>query len=189
MDRYRQGTRLGHRPGLLSRRKRKSSLAGSVMKEVRLIMKRCKLLSLTVFVVLVSSCATREQAGLSDQTTEIDAQTRLLLEKINSAGAYKVPDLGLRKEYNYAKTAQDVEPFRHVKPHKEHFLLQMEYTGPGRGIPEPEDVNTVKIGFIGPIMSTVSVATGGKSHEEALGIKMVQGPRLAIEQDNAAGGE
>ncbi len=37
-------------------------------------------------------------------------------------------------------------------------------------------------------MSTVSVATGGKSHEENLGIKMLQGAQLAIEQANAAGG-
>ena len=46
----------------------------------------------------------------------------------------------------------------------------------------------MKIGFIGPIMSTVSVATGGKSHEEALGIKMLQGAQLAIEEANARGG-
>ena len=45
-----------------------------------------------------------------------------------------------------------------------------------------------KIGFIGPIMSTVSVATGGKSHEEALGVPMLQGARLAIEEWNAKGG-
>ncbi len=52
----------------------------------------------------------------------------------------------------------------------------MEYTGPGRAIPEPPmDLKTVKIGFIGPIMSTVSVATGGKSHEEALGIRCCRG--------------
>jgi ABC-type branched-subunit amino acid transport system substrate-binding protein len=37
-------------------------------------------------------------------------------------------------------------------------------------------------------MATVSVATGGKSHEEPLGIKMLQGSRLAIEQANARGG-
>ena len=46
----------------------------------------------------------------------------------------------------------------------------------------------MKIGFIGPIMSTVSVATGGKSHEEALGIQMLQGAKLAIEEWNARGG-
>jgi len=119
---------------------------------------------------------------------EIDAATLEVLEKINSVDAYEVPDLGLRKDKNYAHTSHDVEPFRHVKPYKEHFLLQLEYTGPGRAKPEPKHVKTVKLGFIGPIMSTVSVATGGKSHEEALGIKMLQGARLAIEQANARGG-
>ncbi len=37
-------------------------------------------------------------------------------------------------------------------------------------------------------MSTVSVATGGKSHEEVLGIKMLEGAKLAIEEWNARGG-
>jgi ABC-type branched-subunit amino acid transport system substrate-binding protein len=64
----------------------------------------------------------------------------------------------------------------------------MEYTGPGRAIPEPEDLESVKIGFIGPIMSTVSVATGGMSHEEPLGIQMLRGARLAVEEANAGGG-
>ena len=111
-----------------------------------------------------------------------------VLKKINSVDAYEVPDLGIKKDTNYAHTAADVEPFGGVKPYKEHFLEQMEYTGPGRAIPEPENLDSVKIGFIGPIMSTVSVATGGKSHEEQLGIKMLQGARLAMEQANARGG-
>ena len=64
----------------------------------------------------------------------------------------------------------------------------MEYAGAGRGKPEPEQLDTVKIGFIGPIMPTVSVATGGKSHEEALGVTMLQGSQLAIEEWNARGG-
>ncbi|KPK49816.1 MAG: hypothetical protein AMK72_03620 [Planctomycetes bacterium SM23_25] len=121
-------------------------------------------------------------------SVEVDDGTRKLLEKINSVSAYEVPDLGLRKDTNYAYTPPDVEPFRHVRPFKEHFLTQLEYTGPGRARPEPEHVDSVKIGFIGPIMATVSVATGGKSHEEALGIKMLQGSRLAIEEANAQGG-
>ena len=64
----------------------------------------------------------------------------------------------------------------------------MEYTGPGRAIPEPEHLETVKIGFIGPIRPTVSVATGGRSHEEALGTEDAPGRQLAIEQANARGG-
>ena len=119
---------------------------------------------------------------------EVPPETAEVLAKIGAANAYQVPDFGLRVDEKYANTAQDLEPFRHVEPHKRHFLVQMEYTGAGRTIPEPQDVNTVKIGFIGPITSTVSVATGGKSHAEALGIKMLQGSQLAIEQANARGG-
>jgi branched-chain amino acid transport system substrate-binding protein len=118
-----------------------------------------------------------------------DPQVLEVLRKSSSASAYEVPDLGVKKDTNYAHTAADVEPFSGTKPFKEHFLEQMEYTGPGRALPEPgPELKTVKIGFIGPIMSTVSVATGGKSHEEPLGIKMLQGARLAIEQANARGG-
>lgn len=104
-------------------------------------------------------------------------------------GPYELPDLPLRTNLNYASSANDVEPFGSVRPHKEHFLIQMEYTGPGRAIPEPEDVKTVKIGFLGPIEPTVSVATGGGSHnEETLGRLMLKGAQLAIEQANGAGG-
>ena len=113
---------------------------------------------------------------------------RDVLDKINSAGPHRVPDLELRQHETYAEGAGEVNPFRHVKPYKTHFLRQMEYTGPGRAIAEPKDLKSIKIGFIGPIESTVSVATGGKSHEEELGRKMLKGARLAIEHANARGG-
>lgn len=118
----------------------------------------------------------------------IDAGTAEVLRRVDAAGAYGVPDIRLKQEQNYAATPVDVEPYGAVKPYKEHFLLQMEYAGSGRGVPEPRNVKTVKIGFIGPILSTVSVATGGKSHEEALGVKMRQGAQLAVEEANAKGG-
>jgi ABC-type branched-subunit amino acid transport system substrate-binding protein len=119
----------------------------------------------------------------------IDSDTAEVLRRINAVGPYDIPDLRLRRDQNFANTPADIEPYGAIKPYKEHFLLQMEYAGPGRAIPEPgSDLKSVKIGFIGPIMSTVSVATGGKSHEEALGIKMLQGARLAVEQANARGG-
>ena len=119
---------------------------------------------------------------------EIDAEMQTIIDKINSVNAYQVPDIGLRKDDNYARTPDDIEPFGAVVPYKRHFLEQLEYTGPGRAIPEPESVDTVKLGFIGPITATVSVATGGKSHEEALGVQMLRGTRLAIEEANARGG-
>ena len=116
-------------------------------------------------------------------------ETQEILRRINNLGPNDVPDLRLKREQNYAKTSSDVEPFGGVKPYKEHFLVQIEYTGPGRAEPEPGlELKKVSIGFIGPIMATVSVATGGKSHEEVLGKKMLQGAQLAIEQANARGG-
>lgn len=151
-------------------------------------MKRYLILINLVFVSGFMSCAGPQDQDIQSADIRIDAGTRQVLDKINSASAYQVPELGLKKDENYAKTSQEFEPFRHVKPYKEYFLVQLEYTGPGRAKPEPEHVDTVKLGFIGPIMSTVSVATGGKSHEEALGIKMLQGSRLAIEHANAKGG-
>jgi ABC-type branched-subunit amino acid transport system substrate-binding protein len=114
--------------------------------------------------------------------------TEEVLKAINSVNAYQKPALSLKLDPRYANTKEDVVPFGAVEPFKRHFLLQMEYTGAGRDVPEPDHVDAVKIGFVGPIMSTVSVATGGKSHEEYLGVKMLQGAQLAIEQANAAGG-
>ncbi len=118
-----------------------------------------------------------------------DPDTARIVRALDGLTAYQTPALPLKIDNNYGNTPEDVEPYGGVKPYKRHFLIQMEYTGPGRAYPEPgPDLKSVKIGFIGPIMSTVSVATGGKSHEEALGIKMLQGARLAIEEANARGG-
>ena len=157
-------------------------------------MKHRAILLLAALVVAASAAAEpkdKKEPSSGDRrpSIEVDADTAEVLRKINAASAYEVPDLGLREDENYAYTADHLAPFgEYREPYKRHFLLQMEYTGPGRAKPEPEHVDSVKLGFIGPIMSTVSVATGGKSHEEPMGIKMLQGARLAIEEANQRGG-
>jgi ABC-type branched-subunit amino acid transport system substrate-binding protein len=89
----------------------------------------------------------------------------------------------------YGDTPAELVPYgRFTEPYKTFFLEPNEYRGYGRHIPEPGNVDTVKIGFLGPIEATVSVATGGASHEEPLGRKMLQGAQLAIEHANARGG-
>ena len=89
----------------------------------------------------------------------------------------------------YGDTPETLMPYgRFTEPYKRFFLEPNEYRGYGRNIPEPEHVDSVKIGFLGPIKATVSVATGGASHEEPLGRKMLQGAQLAIEHANARGG-
>jgi branched-chain amino acid transport system substrate-binding protein len=147
------------------------------------------LVTITLFVSFPALAqppsAPKEGKGSS---TGIDPQARKLLDKIDSLSAYQTPGLPLRTDKEYAHTVKELEPFHHVEPFKTHFRTQLEYTGPGRSLPEPTDLNSVKIGFIGPLYPTVSVATGGKSHEEILGKKMYQGCQLAIEEANARGG-
>jgi len=153
-------------------------------------MKRHALIASALVVVagLLFAADRKTQAPLKEWIAFDNPRLIELLKKINGVDAFTVPALEVRKDDNYAQTAEDLEPFGGVKPYQEFFLKQMEYTGPGRAEPEPEHVDTVKLGFIGPITSTVSAATGGKSHEEALGIPMMQGARLAIEEWNARGG-
>jgi ABC-type branched-subunit amino acid transport system substrate-binding protein len=119
----------------------------------------------------------------------IDPDTAEVLKRINAVDAYTVPDLKLRRDENFTKTAADIEPYSGVKPYKEHFLIPIEYTGPGRAIPEPgPELKTVKMGFIGPIQNLPSVATGGMGHEAALGRMMLKGAQMAIDEANGGGG-
>jgi ABC-type branched-subunit amino acid transport system substrate-binding protein len=142
----------------------------------------------TLLLAVVAIAPAEDGAPSPAADVPVSPAMREILEKIDTDSPYEVPDLPLKEDPVYANTATEVTPFRHVEPFKRHFLLQMEYTGPGRAKPEPEHVDSVKFGFIGPIEPTVSVATGGVSHAEYLGVKMLQGSQLAIEHANAAGG-
>lgn len=108
----------------------------------------------------------------------------------------------------YANTPPALRPYsRFDNPYKRFFLTELEYPGYGRHIPEPEHVESVKIGFVGPIIGSVSESVGGPrevvlrvnerqtrwdgynaSHLAHMGIKMLQGARLAVAQANAQGG-
>ncbi len=91
-------------------------------------MKRYLILFSAVLVLCVLSCAGPEgrQTEVSGNSVEVGPEMLEVLRKINSVSAYEVPDLKLREDENYANTPEDVEPFGHVKPYKEHFLLQIE---------------------------------------------------------------
>jgi len=152
-----------------------------------------QLILFVTLVLLAARChaeSKEQKADNSSPPVAVDDKMREVVEKINAVNAYEVPDLELKKDQNYARTSRQFQPFGQydIKPYKRHFLEQLEYTGPGRAIPEPKHVDTVKIGFLGPIVPTVSVATGGKSHEEHMGVMMLRGAQLAIDEANVRGG-
>jgi ABC-type branched-subunit amino acid transport system substrate-binding protein len=134
-------------------------------------------------------CADSAAERMKKLEKMIDPDTAEVLKRINAVDAYTVPDLKLRRDENFANTAADIEPYSGVKPYKEHFLIPIEYAGPGRLLPEPgPELKTVKIGFIGPLVNLPSVATGGMGHEMALGKLMLKGAQMAIDEANEAGG-
>ncbi len=109
-----------------------------------------------------------------------------------AAGPVAAEDPGTtaaEKPQVYGDTPEELVPYgRFTEPYKTFFLEPNEYRGYGRELAEPKQVDSVRIGFLGPIESTVSVATGGASHEEPLGVMMLHGAELAIEHANARGG-
>jgi len=88
----------------------------------------------------------------------------------------------------YGLPPKGAEPFRHFGgPYKRFFLIPLEDAGPVREEPERTGVETVSIGFLGPIKAP-GKASAVPGYEVPYGQAMLRGCQLAIEQANAAGG-
>lgn len=81
---------------------------------------------------------------------------------------------------NYGNTPDELVPYgRYQKAYKYFFEEPQPFLGPGREKPAPDDLETVRIGFLGPLEGSV---------EQHLGIQMLQGAMLALEEANEKGG-
>ena len=82
----------------------------------------------------------------------------------------------------YAGAPGDLRPFANfTTPYFEHYQNLVEYNGAARDVADGDlkDLPEIRIGFIGPVYE----------HPDApLGIRMLNGATLAIEEANAAGG-
>ena len=71
-------------------------------------------LSTIVAVVLVATPALAETKDNPSPDArpaiQVDPAMQEVLDKINAASAYEVPDLGLRLDENYAYTSKEVSP-------------------------------------------------------------------------------
>jgi branched-chain amino acid transport system substrate-binding protein len=84
------------------------------------------------------------------------------------------------KKSNYGNTPDEMIPYSQFqKAYKNFFDEVQEFKGAGREKPEPTNLESVKIGFLGPLEGSVLTPKG---------IQMLQGAKLAIEEANEKGG-
>lgn len=82
----------------------------------------------------------------------------------------------------YTGAPEDLRPFsKYTTPYHEYYQDLVEYNGAARDIPDPDvkDLSEIRIGFLAPLYD---------HPDQALGNRMLNGARLAIDEANAAGG-
>ena len=100
----------------------------------------------------------------------------------------------LEENERYANTPDDMIPYRQREPYVRFFLdswgTGLEYMGPGREYPEPTDLESVKIGFVGPLHRVILQEEGNIMPQQYfdIGQHMLRGAELAVEAENARGG-
>jgi ABC-type branched-subunit amino acid transport system substrate-binding protein len=86
-----------------------------------------------------------------------------------------------REQHPYANAPEDMRPFsKFTVPYYENYGKLVEYNGSARDVPtvKAEEVDEVRIGFLGPV----------ENHpDQRLGNAMLHGAQLAIEEANARG--
>lgn len=84
------------------------------------------------------------------------------------------------KEKNYGNTPDEIVPYANFQnAYVKHFEEPLPFRGAGREKAEPVGLETVRIGFLGPLKNSKDAAKGKQLH---------QGAMLALEQANAKGG-
>ena len=85
-----------------------------------------------------------------------------------------------REVVPYAGEPADMMPYaKFAVPYDTNYTRPNIYVGAARDIPEPKDLTEVRIGFFGPLEN---------NSESVLGMRMLHGAQLAVEEANAGGG-
>ena len=82
----------------------------------------------------------------------------------------------------YTGAPEDLRPFsKYTPPYHEYYQDLIEYNGAARDIPDPDlkDLSEIRIGFLAPLYD---------HPDTVLGIRMLNGATMAIDEANAAGG-
>ena len=85
-----------------------------------------------------------------------------------------------KKQYNYGNAPDEIIPYNNFQKAYINFFDEPQgFTGAGREKPEPENLEEVRVGYLGPLEGSELVPYG---------IQMLQGCKLAVEEANKAGG-
>ena len=80
----------------------------------------------------------------------------------------------------YGQTPPELVPYnRSIQPYRRFYLTPPEFRGPGRELPDPPGLKTVRIGLLAPLEGAGEVAAG---------TSLKRGVDLALEEANASGG-
>jgi ABC-type branched-subunit amino acid transport system substrate-binding protein len=100
--------------------------------------------------------------------------------KVCECGAHPPGPPRDREVTPYAGEPADMKPYaKFAAPYDLNYTRPNIYVGAARDIPEPKDLTEVRIGFFGPIEH---------NSESVLGLRMLHGAQLAVEEANARGG-
>lgn len=82
----------------------------------------------------------------------------------------------------YTGAPEDLRPFsKYTPPYHEYYQDLIEYNGAARDVPDPDlkDLSEIRIGFLAPLYD---------HPDTVLGIRMLNGATMAMDEANAAGG-
>lgn len=80
----------------------------------------------------------------------------------------------------YAGEPADLSPYaKFADPYDLNYTHPNIYTGAARDVPDPKDITEVRIGFLGPVEH---------NPDAVLGLRMLHGAQMAVDEANAGGG-
>lgn len=104
----------------------------------------------------------------------------LILVLIFSSASQLLAQKSEKKQNNYGNAPDELIPYnKFQKAYINFFAEPQDFTGAGREKPEPDNLDEVRIGFLGPLEGSELVSYG---------IQMLQGCKLAVEEANEEGG-
>ncbi|MGA3011887.1 MAG: ABC transporter substrate-binding protein [Terracidiphilus sp.] len=128
-------------------------------------------------LVAVGILAAFAAPNLTGQNTGTDAVNGA---HVCECGAHPPGPPRDREVKPYAGEPADMRPYaKFAAPYDLNYTRPNIYAGAARDIPEPKDLTEVRIGFFGPIEH---------NSESVLGLRMLHGAQLALEEANARGG-